>query len=101
MNSDFDREAVFEKLRGILVEVLSIRPGEVAPAARIVEDLGAESIDLLDLRFRLERTFGFQITSENLAAAFGESLSPAEFRTIFTVGALCDYVGRRLEGVIA
>jgi acyl carrier protein len=88
---------ILEKLRGILVEVLSLRPDQVTPVARIVEDLGAESIDLLDLRFRLEKTFGFRITSENLVAAFGADLTPEDFRRLFTVEALCGYVRRRLE----
>jgi acyl carrier protein len=96
MSVVLDRQHVFEKVRDILVEVLSVGPDQVSGAARVIPDLGAESIDLLDLRFRVERAFGFSITNENLIAAFGTEITPAEFRERFTVDALCDYVRHRL-----
>lgn len=97
MSTRIERGSIFPKVQEILAEVLSLRPDEVAEQATILEDLGAESIDLLDLRFRIERAFGFTITNEHLVAEFGQSTSPADFRRRLTVAALCDYVGRRLE----
>lgn len=91
------REQIFERVRGVLVEVLSVPPARVAPAARVILDLGAESIDLLDLRFRIEKAFEIRITKDDLAAAFGDSLQSGEYLERFTVGALCDYVSGRLE----
>lgn len=96
-----DRKVILPKVRDILVEALSLRPEEVTAEARIVENLGAESIDLLDLRFRIEKAFGFRISNENLVSAFGADITPTEFRRRFTVEALCDYIGRRLEEAIA
>jgi acyl carrier protein len=96
-----DRPKVFAKVRDILVEVLIIDPQEVSDHARVILDLGAESIDLLDLRFRVERAFGFSITNENLIAAFGTEITPTEFRERFTVDALCAYIERRLGERVA
>jgi len=91
------RESIAEKVGAILVEVLSVPPAQVTPAARILLDLGAESIDLLDLRFRVEKAFEIRITKEDLAAAFGDTVQSGEYLERFTVAALCDYVERRLE----
>jgi len=52
---------VFEKVKEALVEALSVDEDEVQPEAKIFADLGAESIDLLDIIFRLEKTFNIKI----------------------------------------
>ena len=88
---------VLQEVSTMLGEVLGLDLERLVPEARIMDDLGAESIDLLDLRFRLERAFGFRVTNQDLAAAAGNPLSAAEFRDRFTVGALAAYVRRRLE----
>ena len=92
-----ENTSVFERVRQLLVEVLSVEPAAIVPASRILPDLGAESIDLLDLRFRIEKSFGVKVGREELVSAFGESLTESDFRSVFTVGALCDYLQRRLD----
>ena len=52
---------VFLKVRGSLVDALGVDEEEVAPQARLVGDLGAESIDFLDIVFRLEKAFDIKI----------------------------------------
>ncbi len=49
---------IFAKVRTLLVDALSVDDDEVTPNARLQADLGAESIDMLDIVFRLEREFG-------------------------------------------
>ena len=90
-------EPIFDKVRAALVEVLSVPSERVTPAARVILDLGAESIDLLDLRFRIEKAFEIRITKDDLATAFGDSVETGEYLERFTVGALCDYVAGRLD----
>ncbi len=46
---------VFEKVKEALVEALGVDDDEVTPEATMVGDLGAESIDFLDIVFRLEK----------------------------------------------
>jgi acyl carrier protein len=53
--------AVYREVTKVLVEALNVDEDEVTPAARLQGDLGAESIDFLDIVFRLERTFGIKI----------------------------------------
>jgi acyl carrier protein len=54
-------EEVFEKVQEALVDALGVDDDEVTPEATLVEDLGAESIDFLDIVFRLEKSFDIKI----------------------------------------
>ena len=60
------QDEVFEKVRGVLVDALGVDDDEVTPEARLVGDLGAESIDFLDIVFRLEKAFGIKIDQAEL-----------------------------------
>ncbi len=53
---------IFERLKPLLVEVLGVAPEKIHAESVLVSDLGAESIDLLDLSFRIEEAF--QVTIE-------------------------------------
>jgi acyl carrier protein len=52
---------VFEKVQETLVDALGVDDDEVTPDATLTGDLGAESIDFLDIVFRLEKTFDIKI----------------------------------------
>ena len=54
-------DEVFEKVKTCLVEALGVDDDEVTPEATMVGDLGAESIDFLDIVFRLEEAFDIKI----------------------------------------
>ena len=54
-------QEVFEKVQEVLEEALGVDDDEVTPTATIGEDLGAESIDYLDISFRLEKAFDIKI----------------------------------------
>ena len=60
------REEIYEKVKDTLVDALSVEPEEVTPTATLMGDLGAESIDFLDLVFRLEKAFGIKIPQEEM-----------------------------------
>ena len=55
------RDQIFEKVAGTLVEALNVDEDQVTPTSTLQGDLGAESIDFLDIVFRLEREFGIKI----------------------------------------
>ncbi len=57
---------IFERLKPLLVEVLGVAPEKIRPESVLVADLGAESIDLLDLSFRIEETFNVTIESNEI-----------------------------------
>ena len=51
------RDEIFTKVQGVLVDALGVDEEEVTAKATLREDLGAESIDFLDIVFRLEKAF--------------------------------------------
>jgi acyl carrier protein len=55
------RDEIYEKVKGVLVNALGVDEDEIKPDAVIRDDLGAESIDFLDIMFQLEKTFGIKI----------------------------------------
>lgn len=61
-------DQVLEKVQEVLVEALGVDDDEVVIEAKLEEDLGAESIDYLDIQFRLEKMFGIQIGENELNA---------------------------------
>jgi acyl carrier protein len=60
-------EQIFEKVQEALIDALGVDDDEVTPAATLVGDLGAESIDFLDIVFKLEKAFGITIPREDLS----------------------------------
>jgi acyl carrier protein len=55
------RDEIFAKVRDVLVDALAVDEDDVTPQASLTRDLGAESIDFLDIVFKLEQAFGFKI----------------------------------------
>ncbi len=55
------RDEIFQKVSAVLVDALGVDDEEVTAGAVIRDDLGAESIDFLDIMFRLEKAFGIKI----------------------------------------
>jgi acyl carrier protein len=53
--------AVEEKVKQIIVDQLGVEPSEVTPTASFVDDLGADSLDRVELIMALEETFGVEI----------------------------------------
>lgn len=60
------RDDIFSKVKDVLVDALSVDDDDVTPDATLSGDLGAESIDFLDIVFKLEQTFGFKISQGEL-----------------------------------
>jgi acyl carrier protein len=65
------QDEIYTKVSATLVEALNVDEDEISPAATLQGDLGAESIDFLDIVFRLEREFGIKIPRGEL---FPESI---------------------------
>ena len=70
-------EEIYDRVSGTLVEALNVDEDQITPAATLQGDLGAESIDFLDIVFRLEREFNIKIPRGEL---FPESHLPGRPR---------------------
>lgn len=60
------KDEVFSKVKEVLTTALAVDEDEVTLTAKVTEDLGAESIDYLDITFQLEKTFGIKIPKGEL-----------------------------------
>jgi acyl carrier protein len=73
-----DEKVIYEKVKESVVEALGVDDDEVTPDAVLFDDLGAESLDLLDIVFRLEKEFSIKIPRGGIQAdalsAEGENL---------------------------
>ena len=76
----------FEKLKSLIVEQLSVDPEAVTLDAAFVDDLGVDSLDLVELAMALEDAFGI------------EEMSEEDMANIKTVGDLLEYLGKHLDG---
>lgn len=59
-------DEIFDKIKEVLVDALAVDEDEVLPNASLTSDLGAESIDFLDIVFKLEQVFNFKIAQGEL-----------------------------------
>jgi acyl carrier protein len=76
-------QQVYEKIKGIIVEILEVDEGEITPEARFREDLEADSLDLVELIMAFEDEFGGRISDEDA-------------RQIDTVNAAVKYIEGRM-----
>jgi acyl carrier protein len=72
-------ENVFPKVREIIADVLVLEPEEIKKESRLIVDLGAESIDFLDLVFQLEKEFAIKIPRGQLEKNARGDLTEEEF----------------------
>jgi acyl carrier protein len=93
-----DPAQIQSRVRQTVALVLALPADSIQPHSRILLDLNAESLDLLDLRFRLEEEFAIRIEQEDLSQAFGSGLTREDFAERFTLQSLSDYVRARLGG---
>jgi acyl carrier protein len=57
-------DSIEEKVKQIIVEELGVDEAEVVPSARFIDDLGADSLDTVELVMRFEEEFGIEIPDE-------------------------------------
>jgi acyl carrier protein len=68
-NMAMTRDGILQRVQEVLVDALGVYNDEVTTDATLMGDLGAESIDLLDIIFRLEKAFGIKFNRMELLPA--------------------------------
>jgi acyl carrier protein len=97
MNNIPDEKEIFIRVSKIIADALRINPTKISLNSKIFDDLGAESLDIIDIRFRIEHEFGFKIYQDELIQALGEQLSAEDIKNKFTVGSVVALIGYRLQ----
>ena len=79
-----NRNEIEEKVRNFLIEDLEIDEEKITPDARLKEDLGIDSLDVVDIVVIVERNFGFKI-------------KPEEMKGVDTYSKFCDYIETKVN----
>ena len=58
--------AVFDRLQALIAEQLGVEPEKVTPEAEFIQDLNADSLDMVELVMSLEEEFGIEISDEDV-----------------------------------
>jgi acyl carrier protein len=78
-NTTHSPQEIGAKVCEIVAEALGCDPGDVELSSILMDELGAESLDFLDIVFKLEQTFGIQITRGEMESAARGDMSEDEF----------------------
>ncbi|HHJ98416.1 MAG TPA: acyl carrier protein [Actinobacteria bacterium] len=79
-----EQEEIFAKVKDVIVDQLSVNDDDVTPEASFFDDLGADSLDIVELVMALEDSFGVSIPDE-------------EAESIKTVGDAVEYIATNLD----
>ena len=74
-----ERKEIEEKVRNFLIEDLEIDEENIAPEAKLKDDLGIDSLDFVDIVVIVEKNFGLKI-------------KPEEMQGVVTLSQFCDYI---------
>ena len=66
MKTTLDKDQMFEVVKDSLASSLAINKSEIRPGSRLIDDLGADSLDLLDIIFTLEKKFSLKLRDADL-----------------------------------
>ena len=97
MTAQLSQHDIFKKVSVHIAEALAINPTEIKMESRLFNDFGAESIDIVDIRFRIEQEFDFKVAQDEFIRCLGEGLSYVEIQDKFTVASLVDFIENRLH----
>lgn len=89
---DQREQEIFEKLRIILSEALEVESESIKPDSLVIDDLGAESIDILDISFRIEKTFKIKIPQELSSSDSKKIPAGKNLNEMFTVQLMIDFI---------
>ena len=78
-----DRQEIESKVREFLIEDLEIDEEKIKPDARLIEDIGIDSLDFVDIVVIVEKKFGFKIKTEEMA-------------NVKTFSQFCDYIEQKI-----
>lgn len=80
-----NKEEIFPKIVPIIAEQLKIKPEEIKPDSKFIDDLGADSLDAVEIVMGIEERFNVEIPDE-------------EIDKIKTVKDIVDYLARKIVG---
>jgi acyl carrier protein len=92
MKEKIPHHQILKTITEVISEALMVDANSITAETRLFADLAAESIDIVDIRFRMERAFGFKIDQHDLMHQLGPDLTNDEIVQRFTAGYLATYI---------
>ena len=83
IRNDMDINEIKDKIKGFLVDEMEIDPGKIAPEARLKEDLGIDSLEVVDIIVLVEQEFGFK-------------MKPEDFKELKTFDQFCQFIAQKV-----
>jgi acyl carrier protein len=97
VTSSPSEEQVLEKVRAIVIDALRVDPKSVTRQSDLLRDFGAESIDIVDIRFRVEDTFGFKFGQQEMKQVLDEQANSGDPSEGLTLEHMVNYILRRVR----
>lgn len=76
--------STFDRVKSVIVEVLGVDPDAVTESAGFIDDLGSDSLDVVEITMGLEEEFDIEITDD-------------DWEPIITIGDAVNFVSKRVE----
>ena len=73
------QDDVYEKVKEAFMEALGVDDDEIDPSSKIFDDLGAESLDLLEIVYLLEHAFDIKIPRDGVREASKQDIEPSDY----------------------
>ncbi|MBC7431577.1 MAG: acyl carrier protein [Rubritepida sp.] len=86
----------YERIAAIIAETASVEPGRITPTAHVINDLGIDSLDFLDIVFAIDKEFGIKVPVEEWTEQVNAGTAPAE--QFFVLGPLAERIDELVQG---
>lgn len=96
--SELAFDDVFARLAAIVGDALRVDVSKITPDTNLIIDLNAESIDLVDIRFRMEEAFGFRVEQRAFMTGVAGTVTAEDVRTMLTMKRMTDWVMEQKRG---
>ncbi len=94
---DWTDKCIYEELQNILADALEIEPDSFHENSMLMKEMGAESIDILDIAFRIEAAFEIKIPEQAFSVKPEDIPEGKRANEILTVRSILDYIKKRLR----
>ncbi|MBR1539460.1 MAG: acyl carrier protein [Bacteroidales bacterium] len=78
-----DINEIKDKIKGFLIDEMEIDEAKIAPEARLKEDLGIDSLEVVDIIVLVEKEFGFK-------------MKPEDFKDLKTFDQFCQFIAQKV-----
>lgn len=87
--------STFERIAAIIADTANVDPGKITPAAHVINDLGIDSLDFLDIVFAIDKEFGIKVPVEDWTEQVNAGKAPAE--RFFILGPLAERIDELVQ----